>query len=368
MFSDNEDIVVHSSSFDKNHKKQKISNTYTSGLELSQTKYGNIVDSNNHNASNECYNLANSNSDTVTDKNNNPINEESSILSNEPNDILNSLNLKEIKTIIKCLVEVYKNHKNKLCEHIMGSVNSLTGNYIRHLAMRHGITKNQKFVELLIKDQQPISIRNDEGLKDFIAEFNLSYKFPSEKYCQQLLSETYKNIKQSLLSIFEKNIILCSLTCDLWTRCNKLGAINTITNNLILTDDVELWEVNYKDDIIVFDDTNLNEDHIESINLQKQLNIPQDLPSEEEILAALLDLQCKALSFTSESLKFKTYDSLCKVYQQHQNQTNISLIKLLLPSTNKLLASMFQLNNAQVDEVSDYIGIPKILYDQCPFK
>ncbi|CAG8817227.1 22183_t:CDS:2, partial [Cetraspora pellucida] len=49
------------------------------------------------------------------------------------------------------------------------------------------------------------------------------------------------------------------------------SAINAITNNLILTDDLELWEVNYKDDKNIFDDTNLNEnqtDNTEFINLQ----------------------------------------------------------------------------------------------------
>ncbi|CAG8832112.1 20047_t:CDS:1, partial [Cetraspora pellucida] len=97
------------------------------------------------------------------------------------------------KSIVSCLVEVYKNKKSKLCGHLMRSVDSLTENYIRHLATQHGITESshnkkikqllssqlqidkiiynhlerkrhldQRFVELLIKDQQPINIRNDE--------------------------------------------------------------------------------------------------------------------------------------------------------------------------------------------------------------
>ncbi|CAG8557064.1 12796_t:CDS:2 [Racocetra fulgida] len=380
MISDNdEDIVVHSASFDTKYKKQKMSNTYMSSLEFSQsdefnsTEYNNLVDSDN-NASNECYNLANSNNDTVTDKDNNLINEKSSNLPNKPTNILNLPNLKAIKlvsitkhsgrswiwsyyqryepvlpyrTIVSCLVEVNKNHKNELCGHIMGSVDSSTGNYIRHLATRHGITesshkkktkkpqssqlkidqiiysnpehkrrKDQKFVELLIKDQQPISIQNDEGLKNFIAEFDLFI----------------------------------------------YSAINTITNNLILTDNLELREVNYKDDISVFDDTNLNEDQTDNIKVKTALynaiNYYWEVPLKEGMLAALLDPRCKALSFTSESLKSRTYDSLQEVYKQHQNQTNISHIKQPLPSTSKLLASIFRSNNAQIDEVYDYIGIP----------
>ncbi|CAG8652815.1 5695_t:CDS:2, partial [Racocetra fulgida] len=36
--------------------------------------------------------------------------------------------------------------------------------------------KDQKFVKILIKDLQPISIQNNEGFREFIAEFDLSYK------------------------------------------------------------------------------------------------------------------------------------------------------------------------------------------------
>ncbi|RIB21592.1 hypothetical protein C2G38_2176182 [Gigaspora rosea] len=93
------------------------------------------------------------------------------------------------KTIVSCLVEVHKNNKSELYGHFMRSVDSSTGNYIGHLAIRHGITESshnkkikqplfsqlqidkiiysnperkrrldQKFVELLIKDQQPLNI------------------------------------------------------------------------------------------------------------------------------------------------------------------------------------------------------------------
>ncbi|CAG8783237.1 23212_t:CDS:2 [Cetraspora pellucida] len=281
----------------------------------------------------------------------------------------------------------------------MGSVDSSTGNYIGHLATQHGITENQKFVEFLIKDHQPISIRNDEGLKDFIAEFDPSYRFPSEKYFRQLLSEIYEHTKLSLLNIFEKNIILCSLTCDLWTGCNRLGylgitcsyidnsfqlqenilsiryfpylhtgeiiskTLNSIINEWNL--DNKLRQVDYKDNEDVFNDTILNKDqadNIESVNFQ-QFNVPQNcvnfeervktalynamnyywqMPSEEGMLAALLDPRCKILNFTSESLKARTYDSLCEIYKQYQNQTNILPIKQPLQSTSKLLASMYR--------------------------
>ncbi|CAG8639986.1 37741_t:CDS:2, partial [Gigaspora margarita] len=39
-----------------------------------------------------------------------------------------------------------------------------------------------------------------------------------------------------------------------------------------------------------------------------------------------------------------------------------------LRSTSKLLATMFRSNNTHMDEISDYIGMPEIFYDQCPFE
>ncbi|CAG8650772.1 13588_t:CDS:1, partial [Racocetra persica] len=99
--NNDEDIVVHSSSFDTKYKKQKISNTYISSLEFSQsdkfnsTEYDNLVDSDN-NKSDKYYNLANSDNDTITNKDNNLINKKSSILPNKSTNISNLPNLKEI--------------------------------------------------------------------------------------------------------------------------------------------------------------------------------------------------------------------------------------------------------------------------------
>ncbi|CAG8804910.1 6259_t:CDS:1, partial [Dentiscutata erythropus] len=51
IFNNNEDIVAYSSSSDKKLKKQKLFNTYTSSLELSQTEYDNPADNDNNNIS-----------------------------------------------------------------------------------------------------------------------------------------------------------------------------------------------------------------------------------------------------------------------------------------------------------------------------
>ncbi|CAG8748830.1 5741_t:CDS:1, partial [Cetraspora pellucida] len=63
------------------------------------------------------------------------------------------------------------------------------------------------------------------------------------------------------------------------------SAINAITNSLILNKNLELREVNYKDNENVFNDAILNKyqaDNIESINFQKQLNISQNCTNFEE--------------------------------------------------------------------------------------
>lgn len=278
-----DDISVEcDNSVNNNDILDERNNQYENSL-VNEYEY-NLVDEYDDNLVNDDDNYLindNNNNQVIEDNQDNQDNTLRSILQSQPKNMSKTPNLKEIKlipiinhsgrswiwsyyqryeavppykTIVSCLVEVHKNNKSELCGHLMGSVDSSTGNYIGHLATRHGITESshnkkikqplssqlqidkmiygnperkrrldQKFVELLIKDQQPLNIRNNEGLTDFIAEFDPSYQFPSKRFCRQLLSEAYENTKQSLLDIFEKNIISCSLTCNLWTGHNRLG-------------------------------------------------------------------------------------------------------------------------------------------------
>ncbi|CAG8616736.1 13012_t:CDS:2, partial [Cetraspora pellucida] len=172
--------------------------------------YNNMINDNNDN-------LVNDDNDNLVNENNQD-NSLHSILRNQSKNMSKTPNFKEIN----CLVEVYKNKKSELCGHLMGSVDKsshhkkikqplssqLQIDKIIYNHPEHKCRLDQRFVELLIKDQQPINIRNDEGLKDFIAEFDPSYQFSSERYCRQLLSEAYENTKQSLLDIFEKNLVI----------------------------------------------------------------------------------------------------------------------------------------------------------------
>ncbi|CAB4421802.1 unnamed protein product [Rhizophagus irregularis] len=116
------------------------------------------------------------------------------------------------KRIVKCLVEVQRENGMEECGHIMGT-DSSTGNFIVHLACKHGITEethkrktqemgkdkkgnqltitymlrtnpavknrhDQKFIGILVKDQRPISICNNIGFTEFIREFDLNLSIP----------------------------------------------------------------------------------------------------------------------------------------------------------------------------------------------
>ena len=90
--------------------------------------------------------------------------------------------------------------------------------YIDEMKRNNPIIKSnqdRKFVGILIKDNQPISICNDEGFIEFIHEFNPNYQLLSDKTVQQLLAEIYNQIKIVLTKIFNKNIFSCSIITDL---------------------------------------------------------------------------------------------------------------------------------------------------------
>jgi hypothetical protein len=158
------------------------------------------------------------------------------------------------KRIVQCLVQ--EENGTKECGHIMGTDNS-TGNFISHLA-KHNITeethkrkmqeikenkkdsqltipqmlrsnpviknrRDHKFIGILVKDQRPISIRDNIGFVEFIHEFDPNYQFPSEKKCKNLLAEGYNQTKEVLSNKMEKEVISCSLTADLWTARSRSG-------------------------------------------------------------------------------------------------------------------------------------------------
>ncbi|CAB4477275.1 unnamed protein product [Rhizophagus irregularis] len=102
--------------------------------------------------------------------------------------------------------------------------NNKKGNQLTYMLQTNPAIKNrcdQKFIGILVKDQRPISIRDNIGFTEFIYEFDPNYQFPSEKRCKKLLAKGYNQTKKVLISKMEKEVISYSLTMDLWTAKNQ---------------------------------------------------------------------------------------------------------------------------------------------------
>jgi hypothetical protein len=125
-----------------------------------------------------------------------------------------------------------------------------TENFIYHLT-KHGITRNnqnhenikimsknqrsdynnpvrkdqldKKFVGIVVKDNQPLSIRDDEGFREFVEELDPFYELPSDKRIKELLVDGYNYCKQEIIRLFEQDVTSCSLTLDLWTSRSRAG-------------------------------------------------------------------------------------------------------------------------------------------------
>jgi hypothetical protein len=155
------------------------------------------------------------------------------------------------KRRVRCLVSVTGHDGEQPCGHIMGSDGS-TGNFIHHL-VKHNITRDtevtqnnentaiksksssmannpvrksrldKKFVGIVVKDNQPLSIRDDEGFREFVEELDPFYELPSDKKVKALLVDGYNYCKQEISHLFEQGVASCSLTLDLWTSRSRAG-------------------------------------------------------------------------------------------------------------------------------------------------
>ncbi|GES79445.1 zinc finger BED domain-containing protein 1-like [Rhizophagus clarus] len=155
---------------------------------------------------------------------------------NEPNGKPLKINLKnvELSLIPNALspgnIEVQGENGMKECGHIM-ETDSSTGNFILHLACKHGITeqthkRNKQEVEKDKKGNQQTIIHiiwDNISFSEFIHEFDPNYQFPSEKQCKKLLAEGYNQTKEVLTRKIEEEVISYSLTMDLWTARNRSG-------------------------------------------------------------------------------------------------------------------------------------------------
>ncbi len=104
------------------------------------------------------------------------------------------------------------------------------------------------------------------------------------------------------------------------------------------------------------------------VALYQSINHYWEVPQEQGMLAALLDPRFKDLDFTSEILRIRTHEQLKDAYQNMKNLTNNENQEAenRPTSSNSLLARMFQNSYNHVNEVTNYLAIPKIHLDDCP--
>ncbi|CAG8802168.1 22262_t:CDS:1, partial [Racocetra persica] len=170
------------------------------------------------------------------------------------------------------------------------------------------------------------------------------------------------------------------------------SAITVIEQGFLLfskTSNMNFYSANdvFEDDVIYDDDNRVQEDHtsnrkqrrININNLQNCTNLEEkiksalydamvhywNVPSNEAMLATLLDPRCKPLSFMSESLKNKTIELLKTKYEESRVIYRIKKNDNLQSQSNSLITSMFN-NRYPRLEVLDYLGAQEILWDQCP--
>lgn len=101
--------------------------------------------------------------------------------------------------------------------------------------------------------------------------------------------------------------------------------------------------------------------------LYQSINHYWEVPQEQGMLAALLDPRFKDLEFASETLRLQTHEQLKDAYKNMKILTNESQEAESRPtSSNSLLARMFKNSHTYVDEVTNYLALPKIHLDDCP--
>jgi len=177
-----------------------------------------------------------------------------------------------------------------------------------------------------------------------------------------------------------------------YTTISLMYSILEIISQKLLPDGSEVEIVDLSNSNTAFDDNvsynDISEDDDEPITGRKiSINTPQNclnlkkkvktalynaikhywkVPQEHGMLAALLDPRFKDLEFASEEIRIKTLEQFKKAYQDIKNLTNDNQeIECNLVKSNSFLARMFQ-NNNNIEEVDNYLALPKIHFEDCP--
>ena len=62
---------------------------------------------------------------------------------------------------------------------------------------------DKKFVGIIVKDDQPLSICNDEGFREFVKELDPFYELPSDKKIKELLVNSYNYCKREIICLYK---------------------------------------------------------------------------------------------------------------------------------------------------------------------
>ncbi|CAB5394103.1 unnamed protein product [Rhizophagus irregularis] len=323
----------------------------------------------------------------------------------------------QYKRIVRCLAQVQRKNGAEQCGHFMGSDNS-TGNFIAHLATHRITEESHKRKMNEVQNNGQLSqlrideiIRNNPDIKN-----NRDRKFNLDKNDEYLRTiadvETHWNSSylawKRLLKIKDLIDVLVStlmidpntrrdgkrlkdinLTDDEWQAMNKLvniledfagateylGGSNYTTISLMYSllavircpeDEITQQPKRRKININTPQNCFELEKRVKAA-LYQSINHYWEVSQEQGMLAALLDPRFKDLEFASETLRLQTHEQLKDAYKNMKILTNESQEAESRPtSSNSLLARMFKNSHTYVDEVTNYLALPKIHLDDCP--
>ncbi|CAB4374006.1 unnamed protein product [Rhizophagus irregularis] len=144
-----------------------------------------------------------------------------------------------------------------------------------------------------------------------------------------------------------------------YTTISLMYSLLAVISNKMIPDDSNVEVIDLTSPNTAFDD--------DIAALYQSINHYWEVSQEQGMLAALLDPRFKDLEFASETLRLQTHEQLKDAYKNMKILTNESQEAESRPtSSNSLLARMFKNSHTYVDEVTNYLALPKIHLDDCP--
>ncbi|EXX53087.1 hypothetical protein RirG_247230 [Rhizophagus irregularis DAOM 197198w] len=88
----------------------------------------------------------------------------------------------------------------------------------------HQLELCQHLTDWVICDSQPLTVLESPAFKQLIFQLDLKFQIPNPKYIKLLIYKAYNYLKSLIIEKLEKDANAVSLTCDLWTGCNRQDA------------------------------------------------------------------------------------------------------------------------------------------------